>query len=448
MKRLCLLSAALILACATLAGCRAKTSPATVAQSSGNTTATEDVQIEMPETEVVGETAVEATAPSATADATEPPEASTPAEPEKQPAEDQAASANSATENKTEMKIEKTAFGKTEDGQEVDLYTCTNANGLVVQLTNYGAIVVSLETPDRDGKLANINLGFDKLDGYLPRHPYFGSTIGRYCNRIAKGKFTLDGHEYTLATNNGENHLHGGEKGFDKHVWQAEPIQTDEAVGVKFTRRSPDGEEGYPGNLDAAATYLLTNGNELKMEFTAVSDKATPCNLTNHNYWNLAGAGSGTIENHELQIEADKYLPVDAGLIPTGELADVQGTPLDFTTPHAIGERLKQIEADPVGYDHCFTLRSQDGSLALAARVKDPSSGRVMEVYTTQPGIQLYTGNFLDGSESGGGHPQYGAFCLETQHYPDSPNQPEFPSTILKPGDTYQQTTVHKFLVE
>ncbi|MCB9921593.1 MAG: galactose mutarotase [Planctomycetaceae bacterium] len=351
-------------------------------------------------------------------------------------------------ETKPEMSITKTSFGKTEDGQEIDLYTCTNANGLVVKLTNYGAIVVSVETPDRDGKLANITLGFDRLDGYLQRHPYFGATVGRYCNRIAKGKFTLDGREYTLATNNGENHLHGGDAGFDKQVWKAEEVNTDAGVGVRFSRRSVDGEEGYPGNLDVTATYTLTNANELHMEFTAQTDKATPCNLTNHNYWNLAGAGSGTNENHELQLEADKYLPVDDGLIPTGELADVKGTPLDFSSPHKIGERLKEIDADPVGYDHCYVLRSQDGSMALAARVKEPSTGRVMEIYTTQPGIQLYSGNFLDGSESGGGFNQYGAFCLETQHYPDSPNQPSFPTTILKPGETYKQTTVHKFSVE
>jgi aldose 1-epimerase len=347
-----------------------------------------------------------------------------------------------------EMSIAKTAFGKTEDGKEIDLYTCTNTNGLIVKMTNYGAIIVSVETPDREGKLANITLGFDKLDGYLQRHPYFGSTVGRYCNRIAKGKFTLDGEEYTLATNNGANHLHGGDVGFDKQVWNAEEVETENGVGVKFTRRSVDGEEGYPGNLDVTVTYTLTSSNELKMEFVATTDKATPCNLTNHAYWNLAGAGSGTNEKHELQLESDKYLMVDDGLIPTGELADVKGTPLDFSTPHEIGERMKQIDADPIGYDHCYVLRSQNGSLALAARVTEPSSGRVMEVFTTQPGIQLYTGNFLDGSDSAGGFDQYGAFCLETQHYPDSPNQPDFPTTTLKPGETYKQTTVHKFSVK
>lgn len=414
-----------------VAGCRVKTETtvATPSTSHSNATSAEgdpEMNVEMP-------IESEAAAPEAA-------EASTTNEPAEEPAP--------TTEKKPEMSIAKTSFGETEDGQEIDLYTCTNANGLVVKLTNYGAIVVSVETPDRDGKLANITLGFDKLEGYLQRHPYFGATVGRYCNRIAKGKFTLDGQEYTLATNNDANHLHGGEVGFDKQVWTAEEVKTDDGVGIKFSRRSVDGEEGYPGNLDVTATYTLTNSNELHMEFTAKTDKATPCNLTNHNYWNLAGAGLDTNENHELQLEADKYLPVDDGLIPTGELADVKGTPLDFSSPHKIGERLKEIDADPVGYDHCYVLRSQDGSMALAARVKEPSSGRVMEIYTTQPGIQLYSGNFLDGSESGGGYKQYGAFCLETQHYPDSPNQPSFPTTILKPGEEYKQTTVHKFSVE
>jgi aldose 1-epimerase len=412
----------LMLSVSTFAGCQSKTvttTPTSSTATSNTTSAAGDPEMDV---EVPMESAAVA-----------PETAETPA---------------TTTETKPEMSIAKTSFGKTEDGQEIDLYTCTNANGLVVKLTNYGAIVVSVETPDRDGKLANITLGFDKLDGYLQRHPYFGATVGRYCNRIAKGKFTLDGQEYTLAANNGENHLHGGVAGFDKQVWKAEEVKTDDGVGIKFTRRSVDGEEGYPGNLDAVVTYTLTNANELRMEFSATTDKATPCNLTNHNYWNLAGVGSGTNENHELQLESDKYLPVDDGLIPTGELADVKGTPLDFTSPHKIGERLKQIAADPVGYDHCFVLRSQDGSLALAARVKEPSSGRVMEIFTTQPGIQLYSGNFLDGSEGAGGFKQYGAFCLETQHYPDSPNQPTFPTTILKPGETYKQTTVHKFSVE
>lgn len=347
-----------------------------------------------------------------------------------------------------EMKIEKSSFGKTKDGQQVSLFTCTNANKLVLKLTDYGAIVVAVETPDRAGKLANINLGFPSLEGYLQRHPYFGATVGRYCNRIAKGTFTLDEKDYKLATNNGPNHLHGGEKGFDRQMWKAAEIKEADRVGVKFARRSPDGEEDYPGNLDVAVAYTLTNNNELKVEFSATTDKSTPVNVTNHNYWNLAGAGSGTILDHELTINAEKYLPVDEGLIPTGELADVQGTPLDFTKAHRIGERIQQIKADPVGYDHCFVLRSQDGSLALAARVREPKSGRVMEIYTTQPGIQFYSGNFLNGEAGNGGYKQYEGFCLETQHYPDSPNQPSFPTTILKPGQKFSQTTVHRFLAE
>ena len=370
-----------------------------------------------------------------------------PQEPIADPADSSSDSTNNGSE--TEMRVEKSSFGKTKDDKEVNLFTCTNNGGSVMKMIDYGAIMVSLEVPDKDGKLANVTLGFDSVDGYVERHPYFGATVGRYCNRIAAGKFTLDGEEYTLATNNDPNHLHGGELGFDKHMWEAEEIKMDNAVGVKFHRVSPDGEEGYPGNLDVAVEYTLTNDNEVKVDFTATTDKATVLNLTNHNYWNLAGAGSGTVLDHELEIFADFYLAVNDTLIPTGELTNVEETPLDFTTPHKIGERIKLIEADPVGYDHCYSLRNQDSSnLELAARVTEPSSGRVMEIYTTQPGIQLYSGNFLDGSEGGNGYKQYEAFCLETQHYPDSPNQADFPSTVLKPGETFRQTTVHKFTVK
>lgn len=346
------------------------------------------------------------------------------------------------------MSITKTEFGKTEDGTSVDLYTCVNEGGLVMKLTNYGALVVSLETPDRQGKLANINLGFANLQGYLARHPYFGATVGRYCNRIAGGKFKLGGQTYTLATNNGPNHLHGGLVGFDKRVWRAEPLQEPDGVGVTFHYRSPDGEEGYPGNVDVTAIYRLTNNNELQVIFEATSDRPTPVNLTNHNYWNLAGAGQGTILDHELSIAADHYLTVDETLIPTGDLAAVAMTPLDFVKPHKIGERIGMLSGTPGGYDHCFVLRRSGPGLQPAARVKDPASGRVMEILTTQPGIQFYTGNFLDGKESSGGYPQHGGFCLETQHYPDSPNHPEFPSTIVKPGDSYRHETVHRFSVE
>jgi len=355
----------------------------------------------------------------------------------------------SAPESKPKMSIEKSVFGKTADGVAVDLYTLTNAQGLVLKMTNFGAIVVSLEVPDRDGKLANVNMGFATLDGFLGKNPYFGATVGRYCNRIAAGKFTLDGKQYTLATNdNGKHHLHGGNVGFNKVVWKAEPFENESGVGIKCTYLSKDGEEGYPGNLNVTAVYTLTNENELAVEFTATTDKATPVNLTNHCYWNLAGAGSGTIRNHVLMIDADKYLPVDAVLIPTGEVAGVAGTPLDFTKPEKIGARLDQIQATPVGYDHCFVLRGQAGQMHLAAKVKDPKSGRVMEIHTTQPALQFYSGNFLDGSPGSNGYHQYDGFCLETQHYPDSPNHANFPNTILRPGEKFHEKTVHKFYAE
>ncbi len=344
--------------------------------------------------------------------------------------------------------METTPFGKTAEGKEVKLFTCTNASGSILELTDYGASVVSVEVPDRDGKLANVNLGFDKLDGYLGQHPFFGATVGRFCNRIANGRFTLDGKEYQLATNNGPHHLHGGDKGFNRYVWTSEPIVGADGVGVRFTHTSPDGDENYPGTLRMTATYTLTNNNELRIELSAVTDKPTVLNLTNHNYWNLAGAGSGNILDHVLTLEADKYLPVDDTLIPTGELAPVKGTPFDFTKATAIGSRFDQLKGDPTGYDHCYVLRGQDGKLSLAARVKDPKSGRVMEVYTTQPGVQLYTGNFLDGSESNGGNKQHEGFCLETQHYPDSPNKPEFPTTVLRPGEEFRAVSVFRFSTE
>ncbi len=361
---------------------------------------------------------------------------------------DQDQSNNPPTENGSAMNLEKTSYGKLSDDREVDLYTCTNANGLVVKLITYGAIVTSVEVPDRVVKLANITLCFDSLAVYLPRHPYFGATVGRYCNRIAKGKFKLGDQEYALETNDDPNHLHGGKNGFDRVLWDAEPVQTESAVGVKFHYVSKDGEEGYPGNLDVTAIYLLTNDNELSVEFTATTDQPTPVNLTNHNYWNLSGAGSGAILDHELEIAADQSLAVDDTLIPTGELVDVAGSFLDFTKPQKMGARIQESKLEPLGYDHCFALRSQDGSMAFAARVTDAASGRVMEIETTQPGLQFYSGNFLDGSEGGGGNKQHEAFCLETQHYPDSPNQPGFPTTILKPGETYQQKTVHRFSVK
>ena len=368
-----------------------------------------------------------------------------------------------AQQKETQMKVESSPFGKTEKGEQVTRFVCTNGSGCVLELIDYGAIVVQLRVPDRQGRMANVNLGFDSLGGYLQRHPYFGATVGRFCNRIASGQFSLGGKTYNLAKNNGPNHLHGGVAGFDKQLWKGTPIQTSDAVGVRFTRQSPDGEEGYPGCVDVTVDYTLNNNNELLVDFTATTDQPTPINLTNHNYWNLAGEGNGSILDHELEIAAEQYVAANDQLIPTGTLAAVANTPLDFRTPHKIGQRIRQIVADPVGYDHCYVLQapadrpplpsaSQAGSpatpLRFAARVTDRQSGRVMEVYTTQPGIQLYTGNFLDGSAGNGGYKQYEGFCLETQHYPDSPNQPNFPTTILKPGETFRQTSVFRFLVQ
>ena len=354
-------------------------------------------------------------------------------------------------ERKANMDIQKEIFGKTQQGVQVDLYTLTNANGVVAKITNYGAIVVSLEVPDRKGKMADVVLGYDTLAEYIKDTPYFGAIVGRYGNRIAKGKFTLDGVEYKLATNNGENHLHGGIVGFDKVVWDAEPIKQADAVGLKLTYLSKDGEEGYPGNLTSTVCYYLTNDNELKIEYKATTDKATPINLTHHSYFNLAGQGTCDILAHQLMINADRFTPVDATLIPTGELRAVKGTTFDFTKPTPIGDRIDQDDEQlkfGKGYDHNFVLNSSDGSLALAARVTEPTSGRIMEVYTTEPGIQFYSGNFLDGSNVGKGGKVYKhryGFCLETQHFPDSPNKPDFPSVTLKPGEKYTCTTVYKF---
>lgn len=347
---------------------------------------------------------------------------------------------------KTGVEVE--AWGKTPDGQDVSLYTFSNKNGLVVKMTNYGAIVVSVETPDRDGKLANINAGFDNLESYLAGHPYFGSTVGRFCNRIANGKFSIGKKEYTLAQNNGDHHLHGGEKGYDKVVWTGIPVKRGGAKGVEFSYLSEDGEEGYPGNLAIKATYLLTNHNELVVVLQAETDAATPVNLTNHNYWNLGGVGSGSIHGHQLKVEADKSLDVDGGLIPTGKFNDVKGTPLDFREFHKIGERIEANNLEPNGYDHCFVLRNQKGKMALAATVKEENSGRVMKIYTDQIGLQFYSGNFLTGDESSGGNDYQTLFCLETQHYPNSPNIPTFPTTILNPGEKYRHVTVHAFSVE
>jgi aldose 1-epimerase len=355
-------------------------------------------------------------------------------------------------ESENKMSVTKEAYGKTPDGKDVDIYTLANADGMKVKIITYGATITDVEVPDRNGKFDNVALFRDSLEGYMDKvnvTPYFGSTIGRFGNRIAKGKFTLDDKEYTLATNDGANTLHGGVKGFDKVVWNAEPVKDKDSVGVKFTYTSPDGEEGYPGTLKAQVVYSLTDKNELKMDYAATTDNPTVVNLTNHTYWNLSGAGSGDILGEDIMLNADGYLPVDSGLIPTGEVKSVKDTPMDFTKPMAIGSRIDQVSG---GYDHCYVLNkgeTKDG-LTLAAKVEDPKSGRVMEIYSTEPAIQFYTGNFLNGMITAGGkkYNKHAAFCLETQHYPDSPNQSAFPSTVLRPGETYKHLTVHKFSVK
>jgi aldose 1-epimerase len=350
--------------------------------------------------------------------------------------------------------VKKDSFGATAEGVPVEVYTLTNAGGMEVRAITYGGIILSLRVPDRTGKLGDVVLGYDELGGYLKASPYFGAIIGRYGNRIARGRFTLDGKEYKLAVNNGPNALHGGLKGFDKVVWKAEPFQKGATVGVVFTYTSKDGEEGYPGKLDTTVTYTLGDGNDLAFEYHAVTDKATPVNLTQHSYFNLADGGAGDILGHELMLKAQKFTPVDKTLIPTGQIRSVAETPFDFTTPHTIGER---IDADDEqikfggGYDHNFVLdRTEGDALQLAARVYEPTTGRVMEVSTTEPGVQFYSGNFLDGTITGkGGHVyrRRAGLCLETQHYPDSPNKPAFPSTILKPGQEYRSRTVYAFSV-
>ena len=358
-------------------------------------------------------------------------------------------------------KIQKQTFGKTADGTTVDLYTLTNARGAEAKIITYGGIVVSLKVPDRNGKLADVVLGYDNLDGYLNHNdPYMGAIIGRYANRIARGKFTLDGHEYTLSVNNGENHLHGGLRGFDKVVWNAKPLKVSYGVALELTYLSKDGEEGYPGNLSVKVTYTLTNKNELEISYSATTDKDTVINLTHHSYFNLAGQGNGDILNHRMFINASRFTPTDAGSIPTGELRSVRGTPFDFTRMTAIGARINDDDQQlrfGNGYDHNFVLNRKRSlvpcyivscDLRRAAKVYEPTTGRVMEVFTTEPGVQLYTGNFLDGSITGKDGKVYNrryGFSLEAQHFPDSPNKPKFPSVVLAPGQRYSQTTIYKF---
>jgi aldose 1-epimerase len=342
-------------------------------------------------------------------------------------------------------------FGKTQDGKAVELYTLKNAHGLTAKVMTYGAILTQMDVPDKAGQFADVALGFSDLESYLKGHPYFGATVGRYANRIAAGKFSLDGHDYKLAVNNGPNSLHGGLKGFDKVVWTAHEVESPLGPAVRFEYFSKDGEEGYPGNLKVVVVYTLTNNDELRLDYGAETDKPTVVNLTNHTYWNLAGEGDGTILDEQLQVMATQFTPVDDTSIPTGELKRVEGTSLDFLQPHAIGERIAQAP-NGNGYDHNFVLiKSEPGALDLAAVLKDPKSGREMKVYTTEPGVQLYTANHLDGTLSGPSGRKYvknGAVCLETQHFPDSPNHPNFPSTVLRPGQKFMSTTVYRFLAE
>ena len=350
-------------------------------------------------------------------------------------------------------------FGTTSTGEVVDLFTMTNANGIEVRAITYGGIILSIKTPDRDGRWDDIVLGFDSLEPYEAGSPYFGSIIGRYGNRIAGGRFTLDGETFALATNNGPNHLHGGDIGFDKVVWRGEPFEREDAVGVVFTYSSPDGEEGYPGTLNVRVTYTLTDANELIFDYHATTDRATPVNLTQHSYFNLAGTASDNILGHELTIDASRFTPVDSTLIPTGELVPVEGTPFDFRTARSIGARIDvddpQLQ-NGLGYDHNFVLDADPDvtsgltenigvGLHRAAFVLEPVTGRTLEIHTEEPGIQFYSGNFLDGTISGKAGRVYAhrsGFCLETQHFPDSPNQPAFPSTILRPGEEYNTRTV------
>lgn len=350
------------------------------------------------------------------------------------------------------MNIEKQFFGATKSGTPADLYTLTNDNGVQVKITNYGGIITSILAPDRDGNLGEVTLGLDTLDDYLGRHPFFGALVGRYANRIGGGKFTLDGVEYQLATQDGKNHLHGGMEGFDKKVWEAKSTSVENEVSLTLTYVSASGEENYPGTLTTTVTYTLNNENELAIDYQATTDKATILNLTNHTYFNLAQ--SETILDHVMMINSDAFTAVDEEVIPTGEIRSVEGTPLDFRTPTRIGDR---IDADDEqlkfagGYDHNWIVKGEPGEMRLAAKVTEPTTGRILEVSTTQPAVQFYAGNMMPKEMPGRGGATYkwrGALCLETQHYPDSPNHPEFPSTVLRPGEKYHEVTVFKFDAE
>ena len=352
-----------------------------------------------------------------------------------------------AGQKNPKCKVETSFFGMTAEGDSAMLYTLTNEKDINIAITNYGGIITGIYTPDKNGKTTNITLGFDNLEQYLEGHPYFGALVGRYGNRIALARFSLDGESYDLAPNNGNNSLHGGVKGFDKVLWTPEIISCDERSVLKLTYTSPDGEEGYPGNLAVAVTYELLM-DQLFITYEAETDKATVLNLTNHTYFNLAG--EGTILDHILYISASRYTPVNDELIPTGKLANVEGTPFDFRKPNVIGERFDELSGDPVGYDHNYVIDGSEGERRLAAKVLDPLTGRTLEVNTTEPGVQFYTGNFLDGTlvSDGRAYVQHSGFCLETQHFPDSPNQADFPSTVLRPGELFVSQTIFKFGVE
>ena len=352
-------------------------------------------------------------------------------------------------EGKGTVRKSQSGFGSV-DGRKVDLYTLTNSRGAEARVITYGGAVVSLRVPDRRGRMGDVVLGYDDIDGYLNQTSYIGALIGRYGNRIARGRFTLGGREYRLATNNGENHLHGGVRGFDKVVWNARPVPASAEAALELTYLSRDGEEGYPGDLRVKVVYTLTDANELRVDYTATTNRDTHVNLTQHSYFNLRGAGNGDILDHRLTLHAARFTPTDEGAIPTGELRPVRGTPFDFTRPRRIGESIDDDEEQirlGKGYDHNFVVRGRRGVLRQAAEVYEPTTGRVMEVWTTEPGVQFYSGNYLDGTTGKGGktYPRRSGFCLETQHYPDAPNKANFPSTVLRRGRRYQTTTVYKF---
>ncbi len=344
------------------------------------------------------------------------------------------------------MNVHTEPFGRTPDGQEVFVYTLASSKGLRARITNFGAILVSMVTPDRTGNLQDVTLGYDDLDGYVNQQSYFGATIGRYANRIGNARFVLDGVEYRLTANEGPNQLHGGKKGFDKVLWKTEEVTAAESQAwIRLSYLSPDGEEGYPGNLQCKVTYRLTNEDELRISYEAETDKKTVVNLTNHSYWNLAGQGGRDVLGHEMMIHASRFTIVNTELIPTGAFASVLDMPLDFLAPKTIGSRIHQLAS---GYDHNYVLRGKESTLKPCARVREPASGRTMEIRTTEPGVQFYTGNHFDGSIVGKGGGRYGkhaGLCLETQHFPDSPNKPTFPSTVLEPGRKFTSLTVHKF---